>query len=74
MIFDQNKEKLPIETSAGEPEEKAKSLSETPVTDSAGQEKRSVVTVSPTPVTAPVRPIEQAKPAANAGSVFSKTF
>ena len=71
MIFDQNIEKLPADTSdtsAGEPEEKAKSLSETPAadpTDSDGQKKRSPVTDPPTPITAPVRPIEQAKPASD---------
>jgi hypothetical protein len=71
LIFDQNIEKLPADTSdtsAGEPEEKAKSLSETPAadpTDSDGQKKRSPVTDPPTPITTPVRPIEQAKPASD---------
>jgi flagellar biosynthesis protein FlhG len=68
LIFDKNKEKLPTDksdTSVGEPEEKAKSLSGAPATDStdsAGQEKRPPMTVPSTLLTTPVRPIEQAKP------------
>jgi flagellar biosynthesis protein FlhG len=63
LIFDQNQEKLQTEPSAEEPEEKAKSLSETSPTDSVGQEKKPLVTVPPTPTAAPMRPVEQAKQA-----------
>jgi len=64
LIFDQNQEKLPTDTSAEEPQEKAKSLFETSSTDSGGQEeKKPLVIVPPTPGAAPIRPIEQARPA-----------
>jgi len=63
LIFDQNKEKFHIEMSAWEPQEKATSLSETPSSDPAIQEKEPLVTAPPTPTAAPMRPIEQAKPA-----------
>ena len=63
MIFDENKEKFHLEMSAGEPQEKATSLSETPSSDPAIQEKEPLVTAPPTPTAAPMRPIEQAKPA-----------
>ena len=63
MIFDQNQEKLPTDTSAEEPQEKAKSLFETSSTDSGGQEEKPLVMVPPTPGAAPIRPIEQARPA-----------
>ena len=63
MIFDQNQEKLPTDTSAEEPQEKAKSLFETSSTDSGGQEEKPLVVVPPTPGAASIRPIEQARPA-----------
>jgi len=62
LIFDQNKEKLPTETSAGQSLEKTNSLSETSSIDCARPEKSSPLAVPATPTVAPMQPDERAKP------------
>ena len=62
MVFDQNKEKLQTDLSSGEPQEKAKSVSEPVSGGLSEQEKKPSMTVPPKPTTPPMQPVEQANP------------